>query len=510
MQRAWQRSAFSGAQIGVLACVLLLLISIPIWTFPVPPLSDYVNHLSRMHVIANLKSDPRLAEFYEVNWEIIPNLMMDLIVPVIGRVMNIYLAGQVFTVLIFALIVSGALVLSRVLHGRWSATPLFAVPFLYNYMFLIGVMNYLFGIGLALWALAFDIHLRNRTVPRLLVSTLFVIALFLCHLFALGIYGVGVLSYELMRAWKDKPAPRALLIALVIGGLPFLAALPLLLMSPTMQLATDLLWESHGKLDGLTYVIATYSEVIGILLVALIVAGAVWCRQHQLLHVHPLGWFVLVIGGLIYLAMPRVLFASYMADQRMPIAIAFMFIACIDVNLRQRMVRRGFITLLLVLVAVRLIEVNVSWTNLSATTAQFRSSVKRLPPGSRVLVAYAQHSSGEDVADLGLVHAACLAIIERSALVTTAFTVSGKQILRVRPQYQDQVDTLDGTPPTIEEVVLAAGEWPPADDAYWQDWTNKFDYLYVLFTDNDDVNPAPAHLTLVQNADRFQLYRIKS
>jgi hypothetical protein len=44
-----------------------------------------------------------------------------------------------------------------------------------------------------------------------------------------------------------------------------------------------------------------------------------------------------------------------------------------------------------------------------------------------------------------LVHAACIAMIERSALVTTAFTVQGKQILRVRDEYRDIVDTKDGT-----------------------------------------------------------------
>ena len=45
---------FSGAQIGVLFAAFTLLISIPIWTHPLPPLSDYVNHLSRMQVMATL------------------------------------------------------------------------------------------------------------------------------------------------------------------------------------------------------------------------------------------------------------------------------------------------------------------------------------------------------------------------------------------------------------------------------------------------------------------------
>jgi len=77
-------SELTGVQIAVLFFVLILLTSIPVWTHPLPPLSDYVNHLSRMHVIAALERDPLLAKFYQVNWQIVPNLAMDLIVPVIG------------------------------------------------------------------------------------------------------------------------------------------------------------------------------------------------------------------------------------------------------------------------------------------------------------------------------------------------------------------------------------------------------------------------------------------
>ena len=85
--------------------------------------------------------------------------------------------------------------------------------------------------------------------------------------------------------------------------------------------------------------------------------------------------------------------------------------------------------------------------------ANFAGSVKRIKPGSKVLVAYGHASGGDDVSDLGLVHAACLAIIERSALVTTAFTVVGKQILHVKPEFRRLVDTQDGTPPTIERLA---------------------------------------------------------
>ena len=75
---------------------MTLLISIPIWTHRLPPISDYVNHLARMDVIATLAKNPQLAHFYEINWQVIPNLTMDLIVPLLARFMNVYLAGQIY------------------------------------------------------------------------------------------------------------------------------------------------------------------------------------------------------------------------------------------------------------------------------------------------------------------------------------------------------------------------------------------------------------------------------
>src|SRR5476651_511738 len=217
----FRSSGISGAQIAILFAALTLLISIPVWTHPLPPLSDYVNHLSRMYVIATLPTNPLLASFYEINWQVIPNLTMDLIVPQLARFMNVYLAGQVFIVGMFALIISGVLALNRALIGRWSVFPLFAFPLLYNYVFLVGVMNYIFGIGVALWALAGWVALRERAWPaRLALSTACVVALFFCHLSALGIYGIGVLAFEILRLWERRLEPwPGRIVDFVAGGL---------------------------------------------------------------------------------------------------------------------------------------------------------------------------------------------------------------------------------------------------------------------------------------------------
>ena len=500
---------FSPPQIGVLFGAFLLLISIPIWTHPLPPLSDYINHLARMQVIATIKENPQLASFYEIHWQVIPNLIMDFIVPSLARVMNIYVAGQVYMVGMFALIISGIFMLNRALVGRWTAFPLLAIPLLYNYDFLVGLMNYIFGIGVALWALAGWIAVRERAWPlRFALSTTCVVLLFFCHLSALGIYGVGLLAFELLRLWQHRSQlwPRRL-ADFVASGLPFLAAAPLLYASPTMDLIGSTWWDQRGKTDGLMYVFSNYSDIAAWGLIIVMGASIGWAVRHRVLRFNPLLWALLVVGGIVYFALPRIMFDTYMTDQRVPLGIAFMLFGCGNLELRRRLVRRAFMVVLIVLVAGRVLEIDVNWSQLSDSTTEFRTSVRRIAPGSKVFVAYADRALGEDVRDLGLVHAASIATIDRSSLVTTDFTVAGKQVLHARPQYRDWVDARDGTPPLTAQLIVAAEHPGPRTPVFWLNWT-KFDYLYVLFTEDEAPNPDARRLKLIADGDRFQLYKI--
>jgi len=511
---------FSAGQIAVLFVALAAIASIPILLYPWPPLSDYINHLARMHVIAAVGSDPDLALFYQIEWQAIPNLMMDLIVPILQRVMNVYLAGQVYTIMSFVLILSGTLALNRQLYRHWSVLPLIAFPLLYNNVFLVGTMNYLFGIGLALWALTTWVALRERALAlRLAVSTLFVLALFFCHLFAVGVYGLGLLAFELQRLLSmprqassvDGAVERRIpaWVDFVASGIPFLPVVPLLLRSPTWTLRWDFTWELNGKLNGLLFVIEVYSRPATFFLATIVAIAALFAVRHRALQFHPFGWVLLAVGGVTYLALPRVLFDTYMADQRLPIALAFMIIACAHLDLRDEFVRRGFATVLVLLLAVRAFEVQVVWRELSRGTTSFRESVRQIERGSKILVAYADPDNGDNARDLWLTHAACLAIIERSALVTTAFTVLGKQVMHVRRDYRDRVDTEDGTPPSIRQLLSHTEPMDWDDDPpYWSRWTTDYDYLYILFTDRGYANPDPTRLTPVFAGNRFVLYQI--
>ncbi len=504
-QREW-----TSVQGLVIFLVFLLVSIIPLLTHPLPPLEDDANHVWRMYVMADHGRNPNLAKYYEIDWEPLPNLMMDLIVPSIAKVVNVYLASQIFTVAIFGLLMSGTFALNRALFKRWSALPLLAFPLLYNYMFLVGLMNYFFGVGLALWGLAIWIALREKPWPaRYLVSALLAVALYLCHLFAVGVYGLGLMAFEIWFAMSiDRSAWPYRAIKFCCAGLPFALLIPFLLTSSTWGHASEWDWESLGKLDGLLYVVETYSDIVAFVLTGVVVVGGVWAMRERMLRVHPFLMILLFVGGLVYMAMPRMLFASYLADQRLPIAIAFMAVACFRVEMRQEFVRRLFLVVSLGLLAARVAEVDIAWANASPATLEMKESLRKIQKGSKVLVAYTDSNMPNEVEHLGLVHAVSLAIIERQALITTAFTTKGKQIMHVRPEFRKLVDTEDGTPPTIDQLVIDAVGRGTDDSSYWHDWTKKYDYVYLLFTDEDSDNPMPDKLKQVYDGDNFQLYRI--
>jgi hypothetical protein len=517
-----RRGEFSRGKIAAFFVVLMAIVSIPIVMYPLPPISDYINHLARMHVIATGSSDPDLSRYYEIDWQVIPNLMMDLVVPMLERVMSVYRAGQAYTLLSFLLILSGTVALHRQLFGRWSAVPLIAFPLLYNRVFLVGTMNYVFGIGLLLWALVAWVALRERNAAlRLSVSLVFAVGLFFCHLFALGVYALGLLAFETRRLWLGYTGVRRglgpdaarqalprLILDFVITGLPFLPVLLLLMMSPTRAL-WNFDWQFAGKITGVSFVVEVYSHEVAFLLTVVIACAAGWALHRRALSFHAFGLALLAIGAVAYMALPRIMFDTYMVDQRLPIALAFILVACIDVDLRDRVVRWVFASGLLLFLAIRVEEVQSAWATLSQGTESFRKSVTLLHQGAKLLVAYEDPDGGDNVEDYGIMHADCIAIIERSALVTTAFTVVGKQVMHARPPFRSQVDTQDGTPPLVAKLVKVVDHEDTDSTDYWRHWTTDYDYLYVLFTGSDFENPDPTRLTEIFVGDRFVLYRIE-
>jgi hypothetical protein len=506
--------ASPGATTVLLLAFAALLALAPLLIFPVPPLADYPNHLARMHVIGSVGADPDLARYYEIRWRIIPNLAMDMVVPPLARIVDIYHAGQIYAVACLALVASGVFALNRALFGRWSVLCVAALPFLYNHIFFLGYLNYWSGIGLALWAASVWVWLRDRPWPwRLAASTLFAIMLFFSHLFAAGVYAMTLLALELSRLWRRRKAPLAMrLVDFAATGLPFVPFVPLLLASPTLGLAGTNAWSLPAKLEGLYFAVSTYSDRVDFALVAAIAAVLAWTTFRRELRVHPAGWVLVALGAAVYLAMPNILFNTYVADERLPAALVIAALAFFSLDAARASARRAVALLLILVLAARVAEVGVNWISLSRQTADVRASTRLIAQrGARVLVGASDHISDNEAFDFALAHAACLAIIERSAFVANAFVFPGKQIMEVRPAYRQIAELVDGDLPTVAQLATAnrATAPPEGTGEYWRKWPTNFDYLYVMYTARNEANPFPDLLTLVYDGDRFKLYKIR-
>jgi hypothetical protein len=503
-----ERASVVAGQTVLVAAVIML----PLLYTLVPPLEDYPNHLSRIFALASLPQNGILARFYEVEWAAIPNLIMDLVTPPLVPFVGIYVAGKLFLGAALLLMLTGPLALHRAVHGHWSAWPLVGGLFVYNGFLFVGLMNYVFGVGLAVWGLAVWIRLADRpVVVRSLASAMFCLALYVCHLSAVGLYGLAIGSFELWRLWSRRASlgqvlPQSL-AALVLPALPCLA---LLLQSPTWGLSGEINWEAQGKLDALVMLVSVYSDLADIPL--LLLAGAVVTIgvRRGVLKVHPAGLLVLAVLAAAFLAMPRQAFGSWMADQRLVLGLFFLTLGFVSVDLRGLGGSNAFFTLCLASVALRVVDVSVNWSAASLPVLELRDTVRSVSPGSRILVVEADDLETATPVSVAMSHAATLAVIERSALVSRLFVVPGKQVLHARPAVRDQVDTEDGDTPSLSQVVLAATD-PAGGGRYWDRWPQRYDYMIVLGTDPDESsNPLPSRLRLVHNGRGFQLYRVTS
>jgi hypothetical protein len=509
--RASLQAIAAGKARALVLPALLLAAAAPVLAGPVPPLADFVNHLARMYILAQGNSDPLLAGLYHVHWAVIPNLIMDVLVPPLARAIGVYPAGQMFALLTLVLLATGPMAVHRALHGRTSALPLVAFLFLYNGILLFGLMNYLLGLGIALWGLAAWIVMRRRsTWLRLPMATTIVVALFFCHLFDVGLFGLAVGSLELWRWSEERPLKvTSLLREMALVAAPFLPVPLLMLASPTMGLSTEVLWLPQGKMDGIYSIFQLYGDVTDMVFAGAVIAGGVWLSRRRLLRLHPAGWMLFAFSAAVFLAMPRVLFGSWLADQRMPIAIVFLLIGFLKPAGGDRVLGPSFYAFLIVAALFRYVDVQAHWLQLGTRYDDFRASTAMITPGASVLVAYADQPSGNETTNQAISHAPCLAVIERDALVSTIFSVPGKQILDIAGNKRGLVDSEDGDPPSVSQMLAAADGPVPGKRRYWDRWPQRYDFVYVLYSHRGDDSPDPEQLQLRYEGEAFQLYQVR-
>ena len=496
-------SRLSALRFWALFGVLLTFASLPVLWTEIPPLLDYPNHLARLYLLSDGRAAEQLRQYYAIDWQVVPNLAMDLLVPPLARLMPLSAAMKLFIILSFALIASGTALVHRACRDRWSIWPLFVFLFLYNQIFLLGFLNYLFGLGLALIAFSLWIALASRAgALRLVIASGFALAIFFAHLMACALYGVMIMSYELGAVLQERPWRLARLpLRLAHSAIAFLPPLALLIAKAQEPLADHL---QIPRFDEKLYWIGAVFDVYAptFTAVSLAILGLATClgvAARRLAIPIPLA-IPLVVISLAFIAAPHaVIGASGGVAQRLPVLIFFLLPAAVSAGagLRRRMVQVAAMTGLSLFV-IHMVLVAAQWQRADTGFARRIAVLDRVPDGGRLAVAHPENVSS---LQLPLTHFPMLAMPRRNAFVPLLFTTPGQQIVRI----------------TSEGARLRERVWP---EQLWAlltaraigesealDALRDFDVVLLFDIQPFDFRP-PSFLIPIAAEPGFALYRI--
>jgi hypothetical protein len=496
----------------------------PVFAVSVPPLVDYPNHLARMHILAKWASDPALQRNYVVDWSLHPNMAMDLVVPVLARVMSVYTAGKLFVAATMLSLLGGTLVLRKVLLGRVGLWPILTFLLLYNHALFWGFLNYLFTAGLALFAFAGWIMLREKSAPRrLALHTVIALILYVGHLFGLLVYALLVFGYELWRTRGDlRTAPGRFFGAWAVAGTQFAI--------PTIQF---LVWVvGHGATEGTLTQFGSFTDRFAIIMApvniglpvvdvpALILLAAVWllCRSGAGPTLAPAARSPLLVLMLAALIMPTYLSGVWGTHLRLPEIVACLLIAAVDFRRTAWRPMPFVMAATLVLIVVRTGVIADDWRAFDRTTTELRQAAAAIERGARLLPVEDDGNLPGDASPLYSKqhwHLPALAVIERSVFLPTLFT--GHTTIAPAPALRP-IDTPVGDP--ISRELLATGADPAASPlplgyrlehymrAYWIGWPQHFDYLLLIHFGHPEAL-ASDRLVPVAHGRMLDIFRIR-
>jgi hypothetical protein len=474
----------------------------PVWMVTLPPLDDYPNHLARMHILLNGALSESLSQFYDVRWAVIPNLAMDIIVPPLARFMPLEAAGKVFVTLVITLLATGSLALHYAVHKRLSPWPWLAFLFLYNGIFLLGILNFLFGLGLCLWAVAAWIKSREYGPgARAVLFYTSCLVLFFAHLSAMGVYALSAIAYEVSHATSRKVSPSLLIrwLGLLIAG-PWVLFATLVLLSPgpAVNEAPPFIYGSLSfalshKVGALSLLVRNYAPALDIATLGLVIWVLVFGLLTRVLRFEAhMRWPALAIA-VAGICLPYQVMGSNFADARVVLAAAFLLVCATDIR-----INRGYLAIFAVLVVAlfsgRMLVVGNHWQGAEALYKQMSSAMEQIPQGSRLLAVSSRDP--DRLYETPNPHIAATAVIRKDVFLPSMYAMPRGQLLIFTEKYLG----LARNAPKPDQWMGDAITWKQVEQ----------DYDFILLTGIERLEvPPPNTLLPVFKSTGFQLYRTR-
>ncbi|MGI9492928.1 MAG: hypothetical protein ACR2QF_11070, partial [Geminicoccaceae bacterium] len=427
-----------------------------------------------MHILSNINTESVLNEHYVINFDFIPNLAMDLVIPWLSKAMPLNVAGRLFLALTILSTLASVAFLHRTLFNQWSFSPLIALLFIYHGSLMAGMVNFSLGIGLVPAALAFWIILQSASATkRILMGSAIALLLFFCHIVAFGAYGLLMIAYEARRIWdgRGRPDARSRIVGniLVAGLTGFVPTLLFIRQTLRYDLATSadsaLSWGNWSwKSKALLAPLANYNLSVDLASLAILIGLAMWAWLSGRLKIDRRigpGLCLLAVG---FLVAPKALWSGGVFDQRLAILFALLFIGSMSFRAGDGATRTAVSSLLIGLFLIRLGTIATTWLEHRGDLAEMRSAFGRIEAGARVLVVQPDSTAGPRLAPdrhkafhhaAHMASLATLAVIERSAFVSSIYAIPGQQPLRLREPFRDLGGKGAAMVPTLADLATA-------------------------------------------------------
>ncbi len=248
----------------------------------------------------------------------------------------------------------GAIAYSRATFGVASAWPLASGLVAYSGTLLLGFVNFVAAIGIALLLAAGWIAWRERYPLRTVaLAGAGTVALFFCHLMGLVFFYVLIAGYELVQFWCHRcqwTALRARVLALLpVFGLPF----GLYLISPLAPLPADTEFASIAeKARELIFPFANYFLPLDIVAAGTVLTFLIACIATRRCRITPGAGFTLALVGGLFLATPWAYKGTYFLDTRFAIMLGFLLFGAVLPMRLPRAARLAAVTVFTLLFAV--------------------------------------------------------------------------------------------------------------------------------------------------------------
>jgi hypothetical protein len=475
---------------------------------------DYPNHAARLFVECNL-GDPALSRMYTVEYDLIPNLAIDLINrPLCGLVDPLILvrAAMIATL-------AGVLLMVWKLHrslndGEPNAFVLLAPAMTFNIVTSMGYLNYFIGTFLFLvfaWCMLRYRVLERHKVLAILLPNLFGAALFLCHIFALALAGILLFGLR-FGAGNGQPLVKRTLDAGLMSVASF--GVPFLMMLAAERSGFGLTYAAVGKLRTLLAPML-YSSIFAAAFIAFIwLALFYWSFRERKVSIEPRLRWPLVLLTAFSFALPSTLLDATDLDSRSLVSVAYLAIASIQIR---GAARRSGEQIAAATVAMATLASQL-WVSIPAMriferqAGEFRAALKVIEPASP-LISILGTDRAPSVPKRFYQHLTSYATLDEEAFNPSEFTGKGMQPMSARPAYAC-IDVPAGSPLPIEvaqellEPDFANALEQPRNRKFRFAfrWDRHFDYVIYYHHGARD-NPFPSLLRPVHQGTFFTIFR---